>query len=290
MNPETATTIVARPPSAPVVVATLARRELRDALASRRFIVFTALFVVLAAGVSFISLAGSGSTGFAGFSQTAAGLLNLILLIIPLVGLTTGALSIAGERERGTLLYLLSQPVARTQVLIGKLVGLSIALCTPILLGLGIAGAMLGSRTGGGSAAPLVALALLACLLSIVMIALGLAISAWARRASVSLGAAVLVWLFLVLLSDLGVMAGSLVFKLRVQEVFLLAILNPLQAFKMLVILNVNDSLDVLGPAGVYATRTFGDALPWLLTTVLAAWGMLSLIAAWLIFRWRSPT
>lgn len=289
MTASAAVPLAARPPSASVIVATLARRELRDALASRRFVVFTALFIVLAAGVSFVSLAGTGSTGFAGFSQTAAGLLNLVLLIIPLVGLTTGALSIAGERERGTLLYLLSQPVSRTQVLAGKLVGLSIALCAPILLGLGIAGAVLGSR-GGGSAGPLVALALFACLLSIVMIALGLAISAWSRRAGIALGAAVLVWLFLVLLSDLGVMAGSLVFKLRVQEVFLLAVLNPLQAFKMLVILNVNDSLDVLGPAGVYAMRTFGQALPWLLTAVLAAWGLLSIIAAWLIFRWRSPT
>ena len=73
------------------------------------------------------------------------------------------------------------------------------------------------------------------------------------------------------------------------QELIAGAIVNPLQAFKMSVILNINASLDVLGPVGVYATRTFGDALPWLLIGVIIAWGLASLaIASW-FFSVRKP-
>src|SRR5690606_3606519 len=69
-------------------VLSFAGRELRDAVASRWFMLYTAAFGVLAVAVSFMSLAGSGSQGFAGFGRTAAGLLNLVMLVVPLMAIT----------------------------------------------------------------------------------------------------------------------------------------------------------------------------------------------------------
>jgi len=97
-------------------VIAFARREFRDAISSRWFILYTVAFTVLAVAISFMSLAGSGSHGFAGFGRTTAGLLNLIMLVVPLMALIAGAGSIAGERERGTLLYLLAQPISRVEI------------------------------------------------------------------------------------------------------------------------------------------------------------------------------
>jgi len=62
-----------------------ARREFRDAIASRWFLLYTLAFTVLAVAVSFMSLSGVGTNGFAGFGRTTAGLLNLIMLIVPLM-------------------------------------------------------------------------------------------------------------------------------------------------------------------------------------------------------------
>ncbi len=270
-------------------VLAFARRELREAITSRWFPLYTIGFAVLAVATSFMSLAGSGSLGFAGFGRTAAGLLNLVMLIVPLMAMTAGATSIAGERERGTLLYLLAQPVSRLEVLLGKYLGLSLALCASVCIGFGLSAGVLAWRAGGTGVGSFLVLVALTCLLAVVMLALGLLISVSTRKASVATGIAVFAWLTLVFLSDLGLMAGTIVFKLRVQELFALATLNPIQAFKMSVITQLNASLDVLGPAGVYASRTFGGALAWILLGVLVGWGVLGIAAAAIIFSRRSP-
>lgn len=270
--------------SGPGGALSFARREFRDAVSSRWFLLYTVAFTVLAVGVSFLSLSGSGSQGFAGFGRTTAGLLNLIMLVVPLMALTAGAGSIAGERERGTLLYLLAQPVSRTQVVLGKYAGLGVALVCSLCIGFGVSAGVLAWRAGGvgiGSYAMLVGFT---SVLALSMLSVGMLISVISRRSSVATGMGLFTWLTLVFLSDLGLMAGTVLFKLRVQEVFGLAVVNPLQAFKMGVVVNMNASLDVLGPAGVYASQTFGGSLGWILIGVLAAWAAVPLALAAVIF------
>ncbi|MFG0274417.1 MAG: ABC transporter permease [Phycisphaerales bacterium] len=276
-------------PSRTRAILAFARRELRDAVSSRWFLLYTVAFAVLAVGVSFMSLAGTGSSGFAGFSRTAAGLLNLVMLVVPLMAITAGAGSIAGERERGTLLYLLAQPVGRTEVLLGKFIGLAVAIVSSICLGFGLSAAALAWRTGAVGVGAFLSLVGLACLLGVVSLAIGLCISAASRKTGVATGVGLFAWLTLVFLSDLGVMAGAILFKLRVQEVFGLAVLNPLQAFKMAVVYAMNASLDVLGPVGAYASHQWGSHLVWMLPGVLVAWGLVALIVAALLFSRRSP-
>lgn len=279
----------ARRPSAIGNIAAFARRELRDALSSRWFLLDTIAFAVLAVAVSFVSLAGTGAHGFAGFSRTTAGLLNLIMLVAPLMAILAGAGSIAGERERGTLLYLLAQPVSRVEVLLGKFVGLSVALCACLCIGFGLSAATLAWRVGGVGAMSFLTLALMTCGLTVTMLAVGMLISVFARKSSVGAGVGLFVWLTLVFLSDLGVMAGAILLKLRVQELFAIAILNPLQSYKMSVVLSMNASLDVLGPAGAYASMQYGGALRWILLGVLAAWGAGALLVGMWAFSRRSP-
>lgn len=275
------------PPTLPGGTWSFARREFRDALSSRWFVLYTVAFTVLAVGVSFLSLSGSGSHGFAGFGRTAAGLLNLIMLVVPLMALTAGAGAIAGERERGTLMYLLAQPVSRSQILIGKYVGLAIALTCSLCVGFGVSAAVLAWRAGGVGVRSFVVLVGLTILLALAMLSVGVLISVLSRRSSVAVGISLFVWLALVFLSDLGLMAGSLIFKLRVQEIFALAALNPLQSFKMGVIISMNASLDVLGPVGAYASHRLGDAMPWVLTGSIVVWVTLPLAAAMVLFARR---
>lgn len=260
-----------------------ALREFRDAIASRWFLLYTIAFTVLAVGVSFVSLSGVGSNGFAGFGRTTAGLLNLIMLVVPLMALTAGAGTIAGERERGTLLYLLAQPVSRTQLLLGKYAGLATALVCSLCIGFGVSAGVLAWRAGGVGVGDYGLLVACTALLALAMLSVGVLVSVMSRRSSVANGIALFVWLTLVFASDLGLMASSLLFKLRVQEIFGLAMLNPLQSFKMAVIVKMNASLDVLGPVGSYATHMLGNTLPWVLITTISAWIFLPLVAAVLL-------
>lgn len=277
------------PPGPLSNILTVARRELREAIRSRWFLLYTLGFAALGLGISYVSAAASGGVGLAGFGRTTAGLVNLVLLVVPLMGLTAGAGSVAGDRERGMLTYLLAQPVARTEVLLGKYLGLALALTACITLGLGACAGIMAWKGDATRPESLLWLAGLTLALALGMLSVGLLLSVLARKASVAVGTGVFLWLVLVFATDLALMAGAIAMRLRIEELFALALLNPLQVFKMWSLHAAEASLDVLGPAGLYAMDEFGDRLHAIFGGCLAAWIVLPLAAAAIVFSRRSP-
>lgn len=266
-------------------VLTLANHELRASLRNRWFLLYTLVFALLAAALSSLSLSGAGTFGFAGFGRTAASLINLVLLIVPLMGLTIGAQSLAAEREAGTLAYLLAQPIGRFEILLGKLLGLGMALLAALMLGFGLAAALVAWQGGMIEASRYGLMVGFSLLLALVSLSLGIALSAWSRSAALATGLALFAWLTLVFLGDLGLMGTSMVMKIEINTLFFATLLNPLQVFKIATVNGLRAGLEVLGPAGIYAGRTFGAALMPLLGGVLALWIVASLGFAYLRFR-----
>lgn len=270
-----------------LVIALVARKEVRDALRNRWFLLYAAAFALLAIGLSQLGMGDRSTAGFAGFGRTAAGLVNLVLLVVPLMGLTLGAQSLAGERERGTLATLLAQPVTRAEVLIGKVLGLTIALGAALLLGFGLAGAWVALRGGGVEAWAYAQVVAAAALLALATLSIGFLISAATRRTSAATGVALFVWLALVFAGDLGLMGTAVTMRLDVGTLLALTLLNPLEAYRIGAIAAITGTLDVLGPAGVYASRTLGRGLVAVLAGVLVAWSVIPLVAAGLVFGRR---
>lgn len=252
---------------------TVAQKEMRDALHNRWFVLYTIAFVGMSLAFSYMALAGAGIAGFAGFGRTAASLINLVLLIVPLMALTVGAQSLAGEQERGTLAYLLAQPVTRIEVFAGKYLGLLLSLLASLTLGFGIAGVVM-ALNGAGATNPAVYVRLVwqTFLLSLTMLSMGFLISAFTRRAGVAIGVGLFLWLAFVFLGDLGLMGTAMAMRLPIEELLLLALTNPLQVFKMASILDINRTLDILGPAGIYAMQEYGRALRWIFLAVMLVW------------------
>lgn len=266
-------------------ILTLANHELRASLRNRWFLLYALIFTVLAVALSSLSLSGAGTFGFAGFGRTAASLINLVLLIVPLMGLTIGAQSLANERESGTLAYLLAQPVGRLEVLMGKLLGLGMALLAALLVGFGLAAALIAWQGGLVEAGRYALLVGFSLLLALVSLSMGIALSAWSRSAALATGLALFAWLTLVFLGDLGLMGTSMTMELDIGALFTMTLLNPLQVFKIATVNGLRASLEVLGPAGIYATRTYGDVLMPLLTATLFLWILISMGIAYLRFR-----
>jgi Cu-processing system permease protein len=273
----------------PKIVMALLRKELNDSLNNRWFMLFTVAFAGLALLLSWLSLSsgGSGYAGFAGFGRTAASLINLVLLIIPLMALTVGAGSLAGEREQGTLHYLLAQPVSRAEVLLGKYLGLSVSLLGALTIGFGLSGLVIAAQSGQSQAGSYGLLILFAFILALAMLSLGFLVSVLARKAAVATGLALFLWLAFVFIGDLGLMGMTLAFKLPIQTLFQLALINPLQVFKMAALTGIHATLDVLGPAGLYAVQTYREGLIFLFAGVLVLWIVLPLLATYLIFDRR---
>lgn len=280
---------VAQPPSLPANILTIARRELRESIRSRWFILYTIAFTALGLSVSYISAASTGGSGLSGFGRTTAGLINLVLLVVPLMALTAGAGSIASDRERGMLCYLLAQPVSRIEVLLGKYIGLAGALFSCITLGLGLCALILAWKGETTRPQSLLWLTGLTFGLALGMLSVGMLLSTLARKASAAIGTAIFFWLTFVFATDLALMAGTLAFRIRIQTLFALALLNPLQVFKMWSLLSVEASLDILGPAGLYASEEHGSSLHAIFAACMAAWILLPLMAAGFIFSRRSP-
>lgn len=265
----------------------LAQKELQDARRNRWFLLYALAFAGLSLALAWFSLSGLGNRGLAGLGRTGASLINLVLLIVPLMGLTLGAMSLAGEREQGTLRYLLAQPVAQVEVLLGKFIGLGLALLAALGLGFGLSGLLIAWQGGTSAATAYLTLVLLAFLLALVSLSLGFLISAATGKGATAVGIALFLWLLLVFFGDLGLMGTALVLRLDVNQLFGLALLNPLQIFKMAAILDIRSSLEVLGPAGTFAVRTYGARLMPLLLTILFAWAILPLAITYLVFKKR---
>jgi Cu-processing system permease protein len=250
----------------------LIQKELRDARNNRWFMLYAIAFAALSLALAWLALSGTGSYGLAGFGRTSASLINLVLLIVPLMGLTLGALSLAGEREKGTLLYLMAQPVNQTELLLGKFVGMAVALVAALGLGFGLTALLIAANGGGAAISTYLVLLLLSCLLAVASLSLGFLISAAVTRSATAVGLALFLWLLLVFFGDLGIMGSAVVLQLDVNQLLGAALANPLQVFKLAAILNLRQNLEVLGPAGVYAFRTYGAALLPALVALLVAW------------------
>lgn len=265
----------------------LTQKELYDARRNRWFTLYAVAFTGLALGLAYMALSGAGNYGLAGFGRTSASLINLVLLIVPLMGLTLGALSLAGEREKGTLMYLMAQPISQAELLLGKFVGLSLALMAALGIGFGLTAFAIALNGGSAEIDTYLILMGFAVVLAVASLSLGFLISAAVQRGSTAIGLALFLWLLLVFFGDLGLMGTALVLQLDVQQLFLAALVNPLQLFKIAAISGIRSNLEVLGPAGVYAFRTYGSALLPFLLGLLLLWVIIPLLLATYLFKKR---
>ena len=267
-------------------VTILMGKELRDAWRNRWFLLYAVSFTLLALGLSWLSVSGVAKTGYASLGRTAGSLINLVILIVPLMGLSLGAQSVAGERERGSLLYLLAQPIDTLEVLLGKFLGLTTAVLGALLLGFAVAAMAMSGQAGGGDVGAYLGFVALGALLAAAMVATGLLISTLASRASVAGGVALFAWLGFVFAGDLGLMGTALAMEVEVEALLGATLVNPLQVFKIVAVLILRGGLEALGPAGLYATRTWGSQLVPILVAVLLVWTAVPLaISGWILRR-----
>lgn len=260
------------------------RKELRDAMHNRWFIVFTIAFAGLALALSALMQPGGAQLRMMSYSRTAASLINLVLLFVPLISLTLGSANLTGDRETGALVYLLAQPVSRVEVLLGKYFGMAGALLATLTLGFGAAGVALSLQGSIQDAGSYLFTVVLAYLLALAMLSLGFLMSTIAKKTTAALGGALFLWLLLVFIGDLGIMGTAISTQMPIQTVFFIAVLNPLQMFKIASILTIQANLEVLGPAGLYATDQFGGLLLPLLLIGLVLWIVIPLMGALAIF------
>lgn len=188
-----------------------------------------------------LSAAGSAPTGVLGadkLSVTVASLTSLAVYLVPLVALLMSFDAIAGELERGTLPLVLTYPVSRDKLILGKLAAHLAILAIAVTAGYGAAAlAALARDPDAVTGIPsLVRLFWSSLLLGATFLGIGYGISTVARRPGAAAGLVIGLWLVMIVLYDLGLLAAIVAddggtFTTQFFTWFLLG--NPADAFRL---------------------------------------------------------
>lgn len=267
----------------------VAAKEFRDGLRNRWVLAISLLFAVFALGLGYFGSAASGSLGFASLDATIVSLSSLAIFVIPLIALLLAYDTIIGEEEQGTLMLLLSYPLTRSQLLVGKFFGHDLVLSVATLLGFGGAGFVLAwssQRLGEFHLWAVLGMFILsAVLLGLVFIAIACLISVLAKEKSRAAGAALLVWFGFVLVFDLSLLALLVASQGQLGREWLpyLMLLNPCNAFRLLNLTGFEATQVYAGLVSIAQRELFS---PSLLISVLLMWIVAPFsLAVWLMHR-----
>lgn len=228
----------------------IAKQQLTLILRSKWLVSFGLLFLLLAFFVVYFS--DTSGSGYVGFNRMTASLLNLTLLMIPLISLLMGSLFIAGEKEDGGLLLLMTYPIHSRSILTGKFFGLLTAIGTVLTAGYGVALLSTFFVSSNTSMTVMFQFYGLSFLLAAIFVSLSIWIGLRSRSRFHALGVSLIVWALTVLFYEFIIMGISvLIPKSGILSLLSISIfLNPVELIRVWGILSL-DGASVFGP-GLY--------------------------------------
>lgn len=252
-------------------IGVIAEKEFWDRIRNRWVLAVAAVFTIFALVIAYLGAAQQGAVGFRGIDVTIAGLVSLVIYLVPLIALILGYDAIVGERDRGSLELLLSMPITHLELLLGKFFGLAMALTFSTLAGFGLAGIILSYEIGLTALYHYAAFLVSALLLGWAFLSIAVMVSVVARDRIRASGVAIGLWFFYVLVYDL-LLLGLLVVtegKMSLNFFPILLMLNPADIFRILNLFGFEEVRQLYGLATVFPDTL---ANPWLMGTAMVLW------------------
>ena len=267
----------------------LTMKELRDGFRNRWIAAAIIVLGILALVLSVLGSAPTGSVSVSELDVSVVSLASLSVYLIPLIALMLSFDAMVGEFERGTMMLLLTYPVTRWQVIMGKFLGHVLILFIAILVGYGgvvIAMTLVaGSSTEGWQA--YVVMMASSMLLGAVFVALGYLVSVLVKERATAVGAAIGLWLVFVVLYDL-LLFGALTLdkdQLIGQQLFsMLMLISPTDTYRVLNLSSFEGVSEAAGIAGVASEAGLSGTL---LVSAMLLWVIVPLAGTLLVFQRR---
>ena len=260
----------------------IAAKEFRDRIRNRWVLAVALIFALFALAIAYFGASQQGEVGFRSIDLTVASLVSLVIYLVPLIALILGYDAIVGERERGSLELMLSMPITRFEILLGKYLGLAAALSSATILGFGAGLLPLASeltRRDGFHYAGFVGSAIL---MGLAFLSISMLVSVVAQERVRASGVAIGLWFFFVLIFDLLLM-GALVLSqgsLGSTTFAALMMLNPADVFRLMNIFSSEQVRSMYGLATVMPERLTDPAV---LLAIMLAW----IVIPFLLAHWR---
>ncbi len=245
-------------------IAIIAGKEIQEGLRNRWVLATTLLLAGLALSLTFLGSAPTGNVGAGALDVVVVSLSSLTIFLLPLIALLISHDAIVGEMERGTMILLLSYPVARYQIVLGKFCGHVLILAFATIIGYGGAAGALAISGAAVQAASWYAFAWMigtSIMLGAAFVAIGYLISSLARDRGTAAGASVGVWLVMVLVFDMALLGLLVVDQGRIVSAPILEqllFLNPTDLYRLanLTGFNVSQFSGMAGLAGSTGVST----------------------------------
>jgi ABC-type transport system involved in multi-copper enzyme maturation permease subunit len=129
-----------------------------------------------------------------GMEDTVGTIMSISVLLIPIIAIMLGYSTIAGEAESGSLYVVLAYPVKRSEVLLGKFIGLGFVIVVSCIVGFGIGGLIIAATVGTASGLGFLAFIGLTILIGLLYLALTIMASAYCKRKVTALAAGIIIF------------------------------------------------------------------------------------------------
>jgi len=267
-------------------LALIAKLDIKESLRSRWFFVYLLVFGGLMALFFVTGITDSVVMGFTGLSRLLLVYMQVTIVILPIFILITTVKSITADRESAILEYMLSFPISLRDYYWGKMLGRFTITFFPVLLAL--VGGVVWGFFKGAEIPWGIFLIYSAFLFAMCATFLGIAffISASVKNHDMALGSSFVVWITLLAFIDIALIGLMLQNRWSDEFVISIALLNPLEVFRVGAIALFDPELTVMGPVAYFLLDTFGRtailAYAVLYPTLL---GFLFAMAGYLFFK-----
>jgi len=239
----------------------IAYLDIKESLRSKWFYVYSLVFGGLMALFFITGVSDAVVMGFTGLSRMLLIFIQVTIIILPIFILITTVKSISGDRESNVLEYMLSFPVSLKEYYWGKMLGRFATVFLPVFFAL-VLGVMFGLIKGGELPWDMVFL-YSALLFSLCFVFLGLAffLSSIVKSTDIALGSSFVVWIVLLAFIDIALIGLMLQNRVNDDLIITLAMLNPVEVFRIGAITLFDPELTVIGPVAYYLLDTLGAGL-----------------------------
>ncbi|HIP17881.1 ABC transporter permease [Sulfurovum sp. ST-21] len=235
--------------------------DIKESLRSKWFYVYSVVFGGLMALFFITGVSDSVVMGFTGLSRMLLIFIQVTIIILPIFILITTVKSISGDRESNVLEYMLSFPVALKDYYWGKMLGRFLTVFMPVFLAL-LLGVVFGLFKGGELPWRMVFLySTLLFSLSFVFLGLAFFLSTLVKSTDIALGSSFVVWIAMLAFIDIALMGLMLQNRMNDGLIIVLAMLNPIEVFRIGAISLFDPELTVIGPVAYYLLDTLGATL-----------------------------
>jgi len=235
--------------------------DIKESLRSKWFYVYALVFGGLMALFFVTGVSDSVVMGFTGLSRLLLVFIQVTIIILPIFILITTVKSISGDRESNVLEYMLSFPISLTHYYWGKMLGRFLTVFLPVIFAL-ILGVGFGIAKGGNLPWGMISL-YSALLFAMCFVFLGIAffVSTIVKSSDIAVGSSFMIWIVLLAFIDIALIGLMLQGRASDGLIISIALLNPIEVFRIGAISLFDPELTVIGPVAYYLLDTLGAKL-----------------------------